>query len=93
MLPLRMSVTAFSLYIFSSCNLILVISYRDSRPIVDLENCIFAVYVGMPFDTGYMEACACICEFNKTELERNEFHPKGQSHNQDISGEWKGRRN
>jgi len=67
--------------IFSWRSLVLSISSRTPRPIIDSEKRIFAVYAGMPFDDGYMEACARICDFIKTELENNEFHYKEQHHN------------
>lgn len=35
----------------------------------------------MPFDNGYMKACTRICEFIKTELENNNFHPRELHHN------------
>ena len=76
-----MSVIALSEYILSLCNIILSIPYRTPRPIIDSEKRIFALYAGMPFDDGYMEACTRICNFIKTELENNQFHPKEQNHN------------
>lgn len=48
---------------------------------IDSEKRIFAVYAGMPFDNGYLEACDRVVEFNKTELLHNEFHPKEKHHN------------
>ena len=77
---LRMSAIALSEYIFSMCNIILSIPYRTPRPIIDSEKRIFALYAGMPFDDGYIEACTRICDFIKTELEKNQFHPKEQHH-------------
>ena len=54
---------------------------RMPRPIIDLEKCIFAIYAGMPFDNGYLEACACLFKFIQAELKSNKFHHKEQCHN------------